>query len=190
MATKRTTVTPTLQAQIIALREAGYTNLAIAKRLGVGVRTVHRHLASTGVKKGSLKSELIEQARAEALVLLRGDEATKHAIAQLLIDDLAHVSHLREIMVEASEHLKATDVRTSALVMRGAAAYSTALKNTSDVLQKHLSKHNHPDIQDLPTLVVQELTLEQIEEMREQNFVKDDNDIDDDSNSPPGLYDD
>lgn len=182
MTTKRTSVTPTLQAQIIALREAGYTNLAISKRLGISVRTVQRHLASAGVKKGSLKSELIEQARDEALNLLKSDPAIKQAIAQLLIDDLAHVSHVRELLVEASEHLKATDVKTAALVMRGAAAYSTAIKNTSDVLQKHLSKRDQPDIQDLPELVVQELTAEQIERMREDNFVKDDNDIEEQSN--------
>ena len=190
MTPKRTSVTPTLQAQIIALREAGYTNLAISKRLGIGVRTVQRHLTSAGVKKGSLKNELIEQAREEALSLLRSDPAIKQAIAQLLIDDLAHVSHVRELMVEASEHLKATDVKTAALVLRGAAAYSTAIKNTSDVLQKHLSKHDHSDIQDLPTLIVQELTAEQIERMREENFVRDGNNIDDDSSSPPVLYDD
>lgn len=190
MVTRRTTVTPTLEAQIIALREAGYTNLAISKRLGVGVRTVQRHLASAGVKKGSLKSELIEQAREEALSLLRSDPVIKQAIAQLIIDDLAHVSHIRETIVEASEHLKATDVKSAALVMRGAAAYSTALKNTSDVLQKHLSKHKQPEMQDLPTLVVQELTAEQIEHMRESNFVRDGNDIDDDLTSLTGLDDD
>jgi predicted transcriptional regulator len=189
MTTKRTSVTPTLQAQIIALREAGYTNLAISKRLGMGVRTVQRHLASAGVKKGSLKNELIEQARDEALNLLRSDPAIKQAIAQLLLDDLAHVSHLRELMVDASEHLKATDAKSAALVMRGAAAYSTAIKNTSDVLQKHLSKRDQPDIQDLPELIVQELTAEQIERMREDNFVRDDNDIEDDPTSPASLLD-
>lgn len=173
MTTKRTSVTPTLQAQIIALREAGYTNLAISKRLGIGLRTVQRYLASARVKKGSLKSELIEQARDEALNLLRSDPAIKQAIAQLLLDDLAHVSHVRELMVDASEHLKASDVKSAALVMRGAAAYSTALKNTSDVLQKHLSKRDHSEMHDLPELVVQELTVEQIERMREQNFVRD-----------------
>lgn len=176
---KRTTITPTLEAQIIALREAGYTNLVIAQRLGVGIRTVQRHLSSAGVKKGSLKSELIEQARDDALVMLRSDPAIKQAIAQLLMDDLAHVKHVREVVAEASEHLKAVDVKTAALVMRGAAAYSTAIKNTSDVLQKHFNKHSQPEMQELPTLIVQELTAEQIQRMREDNFVKDDNDIED-----------
>ena len=174
MKAKRITVTPTLQAQIIALREAGYTNLAIAKRLSVGIRTVQRHLASAGVKKGSLKSELIEQAREEALSLLKSDPAIKQAISQLLLDDIAHVSHIREIMVEATEYLQATDAKSAALVMRGAAAYSVAVKNTSDTLQKHFSKHSQPEMHDLPTLIVQELTVEQIKEMSKQNFVADD----------------
>lgn len=174
MATKRTTVTPTLQAQIIAFREAGYTNLAIAKRLGIGIRTVQRHLASSGVKKGGLKSELIEQAREEALSLLRSDPAIKQAISQLLLDDIAHVSHIRDIMVEASEHIQATDTKSAAVVMRAAAAYSVAVKNTSDILQKHFGRYSQSEAHDLPTLIVQELTVEQIKEMSKQNFVTDD----------------
>lgn len=189
MAIKRTTVTPTLEAQIIALREAGYTNLAISKRLGVGFRTVQRYLASAGVKKGSLKSELIEQAREEALSLLRSDPIIKQAIVQLLIDDLAHVSHVREMLVDASEHLKASDVKTAALVMRGAAAYSTAIKNTSDVLQKHLNKHNQPEMHDLPELVVREITAAEALAMTERGLMKD-SDIPEDSTSPPNLFND
>ncbi|AKR44002.1 hypothetical protein [Methylophilus sp. TWE2] len=170
MKAKRTTVTPTLEAQIVAFREAGYTNLAIAKRLGLGVRTVQRHLAISGVKKGSLKSELIDVAREEALLLLRSDPAIKQAIAQLLIDDIAHVSHVREILVEASEHLRATDVNSAAQVMRGAAAYSTALKNTSDILQKHFARDNQTEVIDLPELTVQELTADQVEDLRTRHL--------------------
>lgn len=174
MKAKRTTVTPTLEAQIVAFREAGYTNLAIGKRLGIGVRTVQRYLASAGVKKGSLKSELIDLAREEALTLLRSDPAIKQAIAQLLIDDIAHVSHIREILVEASDHLKATDVQSAAQVMRGAAAYSTALKNTSDTLQKHFGKDNQTEALELPELTVQELTADQVEELRTRHLMTSD----------------
>ena len=76
----------------------------------------------------------------EALMLLRSDPAIKQAGAQLFIDDIAHVNHIREILVEASEHLQARDVKSAAQVMRGAAAYSAALKNTSDMLQKHFGR--------------------------------------------------
>lgn len=176
MKAKRTTVTPTLEAQIVAFREAGYTNLAIAKRLGIGVRTVQRYLSVSGVKKGSLKSELIDLAREEALLLLRDDPAIKQAIAQLLIDDIAHVSHIREILVKASEHLQATDVKSAAQVMRGAAAYSTALKNTSDTLQKHFGKDSQTESLELPELIVQELTSDQVEELRTRHLIATDTD--------------
>lgn len=185
MKAKRTSVTPTLEAQIIALREAGYTNLAIAKRLSIGLRTVQRHLASAGVKKGSLKSELIDQAREEALSLLKSDPAIKQAIAQLLLDDIAHVSHLRDVLVQASEHLVATDAKSAAVVMRGAAAYSVAIKNTSDTLQKHFSKHNQSEMQYMPELVVREITAEEAMAMTQRGMI-DDNDFD----VPPTLDDD
>lgn len=180
MKAKRTSVTPTLEAQIIALREAGYTNLAISKRLGVGLRTVQRHLASAGVKKGSLKSELIEQAREEAMALLRSDPAIKQAISQLLLDDIAHVAHLRDIVIEASEHLQATDAKSAALVMRGAAAYSVVVKNTSDTLQKHFGKYSQPEAQELPELIVREITAEEAMQMTQRGMVEDSYDTDDD----------
>lgn len=180
MKAKRISVTPTLEAQIIALREAGYTNLAISKKLGVGLRTVQRHLAAAGIKKGSLKSELIDQAREEALTLLRSDPAIKQAISQLLLDDIAHASHLRDIMVQASEHLIATDAKSAALVMRGAAAYSVAIKNTSDTLQKHFNKHSQDDMEVMPELVVREISAEEAIAMTQRGMVEDKNDIDDD----------
>lgn len=186
MKAKRITVTPTFEAQIIALREAGYTNLVIAKKLGIGVRTVQRHLASAGVRKGSIKGELIEQAREEALLLLKSDPAIKQAISQLLLDDIAHAAHLREIVIEASEHLKATDAKSAALVMRGAAAYSVVVKNTSDTLQKHFGKYSQPESQDFPELIVRELTAEEAMQMTMRGMVEDD-DLNDGLSKSSGL---
>lgn len=184
---KRTSVTPSFEAQIIALREAGYTNLAIAKRLGLGLRTVQRHLASAGIKKGGLKSELIDQARDEALSLLRSDPAIKQAISELLLDDIAHVSHLRDVMVQASEHLIATDAKSASIVMRATAAYSVALKNTSDTLQKHFSKHSQSGMQEMPELIVREITAEEAMQMTQRGMVEDECDANDELSIPSGL---
>lgn len=166
MKPKRVTISPEIEARIVALREAGYTNIAIAKHLRIGVRTVQRHLARLSVKKGIIKDALIDQAREDALLILRSDPLIRETLAKLIIDDLAHVAHIREIIVEASEFLQATDVRSAALVMRGAAAYSTALKNTSEILQKHFEKSTSDNSDSVPELVIKELTADQLMDLK------------------------
>ena len=86
-----------------------------------------------------------------------------------MADDLAHARLLRQRMADASEHLVATNLEEAALLMRAAAAYSTALKNTSDTLrhsmrtEKALEAH---DAVNLPELVVREITNEEAIKMR------------------------
>lgn len=164
--TKRTTATPYQVTEILALREAGYTALAISQKLGLSVRTIHRYLAAHGAKKGRLKAEVIEQARNDLFQLVTSSPAIREAAAKLVADDLAHANHIRAIMIEAAEHLKATSLPEAALVMRAAAAYSTAVKNTSDMMRHSLgSDRIADDVDDLPELVVRELTDEEIAEM-------------------------
>lgn len=53
---------------------------------------------------------------------------------RLVADDLAHSLRLREVILAASEQMKATNLEEAALVMRAAAADSTAIRNTSDII--------------------------------------------------------
>ena len=161
---------------MLILREAGYTVLAISQVTGFSVRTVYRHLNSHGIKKGSIKIELIDNARAEMLASVSSDSAIREQAAKLICDDLAHSNHVRNIIIEASEHLKATNVTEAALVMRAAAAYSTVIKNTSDTIRHSLGidKIVDDNVDDLPELVVTELTNEQIREMTKNRLVKSD----------------
>lgn len=57
---------------------------------------------------------------------------------------------------------------SAVLVMRAAAAYSTAIKNTSDMMRHSLRIEKTIDDTDkeLPELVIKELTSDEIEEMR------------------------
>lgn len=60
--------------------------------------------------------------------------------------------------------------------MRAAAAYSTVIKNTSDTIRHSLGLDKIVDdnVNDLPELVVTELTNEQIKEMTKHRLVKSD----------------
>ncbi len=162
------TATPAEIAEALALREAGFTALSISQRLGISVRSLQRHFAVHGVKKGSIKDEVLATARADLLKRVTSDQTIKEEAAKIINDDLAHARHLRELMIDASEHLRATSLKDAALIMRAAAAYSTALKNTSDMLRHSLRFEQSIDDADkeLPELIVQELTNEDIAKLR------------------------
>ncbi len=162
------TASPAEISQALALREAGYTALSISQRLGISVRSLQRHFADHGTKKGSIKKEVLDNARADLLKRVTSDEAIKEEAARLINDDLAHAQHLRELMINATEHLQATSLKEAVLVMRAAAAYSTAIKNTSDMMRHTLQIEKSIDDteKDLPELLIKELTNEEIEVMR------------------------
>lgn len=158
---------PDVVGEALALREAGYTTLAISQRLGMSVRTLQRHFAAAGARKGALKAEVLQRAKDELMARITSDEAIKAEAARLVADDLAHSLHLREVILAASEQMKATSLEEAALVMRAAAAYSTAIKNTSDIIRRSLRVEQRDHVGDeLPELVVSELTHAEIEHMR------------------------
>lgn len=170
----RKETTPKEVTEILALREAGYTVLAISQKFNISVRTVNRHLANNSIKKGSLKLEVIEQARSELFKLVTSSPAIRAEAAKLISDDLAHSNHLRTIMLEASEFLNATTTQEAMHVMRAAAAYSTALKNTSDTIRHSLGSNKVDESPDeFPELVVRELTNVEIKEMMSEREEED-----------------
>jgi hypothetical protein len=155
------------------LREAGYTALAISQRLGISVRTLQRHFAAAGTRKGAVKAEVLRRAKDELLARVTSDQAIKEEAARLVADDLAHSIHLREIILAASEQMKADSLRDAVQVMRAAAAYSTAIKNTSDIIRRSLRLEERDETSDeLPELVVTELTQAEIERLRGKDAVE------------------
>ncbi len=166
----RKTATPAEISEALALREAGYTVLSISQRLGISVRSLQRHFTEHGAKKGVIKEEVLATARADLLKRVTSDDAVREEAARLINDDLAHARHLREIMLNASDQLQATSLKDAVLVMRAAAAYSTAIKNTSDVLRQTLRIDRAVEDAgtELPELIVRELTDAEIKEMREE----------------------
>jgi len=150
------------------LREAGFTALAISQRLGMSVRSLQRHFAATGTVKGAIKADLLVKARADLMARVSSESSIKEEAARLVADDLAHSQHLRQIMLAATEAMTAVTLADAVQVMRAAAAYSTALKNTSDIIRHSLraERFNEDVSSELPELVVRELTVEEIAELR------------------------
>lgn len=168
---KRKEVTPKEVTEILVLREVGYTVLAISQRLNISTRTVDRHLAEHGAKKGSLKKDVIDKAKSELFESVTSNPAIQLEAAKLIIDDIAHSQHLRTVMLEATEHLKATTLADAALVMRALAAASTTLKNTSDTIRHSLGADKVVnDAGELPELVVSELSDEQLEQITNKDM--------------------
>ena len=162
------TATPHEVAQAVAMREAGYTALSISAEIGISVRTLHRLFAEHGAKKGAVKLALVEAARSAMIDRVTSDGTIRDEVAKQIADDLAHTRHLREIMVAASEQMVATNLAEAALGMRAAAAYSTALKNTSDTL-RHVLRVERPSVDpegSLPELVITELSQEDVMRLR------------------------
>jgi AraC-like DNA-binding protein len=186
----KTHATPEDIAEALALREAGFTALAISQRLGISVRSLQRHFAATGTRKGAVKADVLQRAKDDLMARITCDTTIKEEAARLVADDLAHSLHLREVILAASEQMKATNLEEAALVMRAAAAYSTTIKNTSDIIRHSLRlKDSADDMDELPELVVSELSQVEIAELRRQpdtdaalaadlaELIEDDNDI-------------
>lgn len=164
----RKTATPNEIAKAVAMREAGYTVLSISQELGISFRSLQRHFAEHSAKKGTLKKELMNAARVELLSRITSDDSIREEAARLINDDLAQSRHLRSIMVNASELLQATNLNEAVLVMRAAAAYSTAIKNTSDTLRHTLriDRTLEETEAELPQLIISELTATEIDKLR------------------------
>lgn len=163
----KTHASPDEIGEALALREAGYTVLAISQRLGISVRTLQRHFTAAGTRKGAVKAEVLRRAKDELLARVTSDHAIKEEAARLVADDLAHTIHLREVILAASEQMKADSLRDAVQVMRAAAAYSTAIKNTSDIIRRSLRLEDRDDAADeLPELVVTELSHAEIVQLR------------------------
>lgn len=162
-------LTPTQIAEALCLRMAGYTITAVADRLHVGIRTLNRLFERNGTKKGAVKAELLEAARQNLIEGVTSNERIREEAACIVADDLAHARMIRSRIADASEHLTAGNLQEAALLMRAAAAYSVALKNTSDTLRHTMRTERALDAQDaqeLPELVVREMTDEEVKQMR------------------------
>lgn len=154
-------VPPEKIAEAVTLRAAGCTTAVIADRLGISVRTVNRIIAQHKPKKGEAASELIKAAKQHLLEGVTSNDRIREEAASLIADDIAHARILRQRMANATEHLTANNLEEAALLLRAAAAYSTALKNTSDTLRHSMNTEKAleaVEIESLPELIIREIS--------------------------------
>ncbi len=166
---------PDALADAFAMRAAGYTVLAISQHTGIAHRTLQRHFSAHGAAKGTIQADLLHRARNDLLARVSSNDAIREEAARLICDDLAHARHLRELMLEATEHLTATNLPEAALLMRAAAAYSTAIKNTSDMLRQSLRIDRTLDQasnDELPELIVCELSQTDVAALQKRNAME------------------
>ena len=165
---------PDVLAEALSMRAAGYTTMAISQKLGLSARTLARHFAKHGTSKGSALPEVIEASRSELLALITSDDRIRQEVAQHLQDDLAHVSAVREAMADTLTKINEkapVTLKDMSLTMRALVAYSTALRNTSDIWRHglRLDKRTDDD-KPLPELVISELTTDEINQLRQRDF--------------------
>lgn len=165
-------ITPSQKSKIITLRLAGYSYTTIADQVGVSVSTVKRH--TKNIKKGSIKQEMVDQAKEELLSNLN-DEAVKTQLSALIADDITLTQRIRTNILSTLEQIERqtpSDARESALVMRSLNAAATALKSTGDALRQSLgvSQREIHSVSggELPILTIVDMTQEEIDQVRNE----------------------
>lgn len=159
--------TPEQTAQVIAMREAGYTSAMIKERTGLSIATITRLSAKHGAKKGSAQAALVEEAKRELSEAVLSDSCVKELTTRLLADNLSHVEIGRHKMLEAIECLTPSDTSSAAITLRACAAYFTAIKASSDALRPLCRElEGSADEDSIPELVIRRMTPEEIAALR------------------------
>lgn len=172
---RRQPATAEQKAQIVLLRELGLSASAIAEQIGLSVRTVQRVYKSNGVLKGEFGDELLAEARSRLRDRVLGDERVQDAVVTHLLDDMACVRKVRDKAAAILEDFTPESEKDRAVFMRCAAAYSTMLKNTSDIMRRVVDLDRFREVattESLPELVVRSLTEEEVEQIRREQVAE------------------
>lgn len=163
-------IAPDVQAQAVALREAGYSLASIATRLHIGISSVQRIIKRHGAVAGAATEEIITRARDEMIATAYGLESVRQIAAGLFHDDLDLAQRIRHKAVEILEAIEVT--RDSAVQdARAIAACATALRLTQDVQRRAIpiDKLERADsVEELPEIQIRIMTDDDVRELREQ----------------------
>lgn len=180
--------TPDEVAQVLAMREAGWTMPAIAQQLGVSIATIQRITKKHGVKAGAAQAALVQQAREQLLDNAFLLDRAQEIAAAMVNDDFALAQQIRQKVAEAVD---AIDPAGGPLALRGLAAAATALKLTQDVARRALPLDRLNEalhVEEMPELVVRVMTEEDVKELRERQrreLAVLNGEVIDDKESPP-----
>lgn len=186
--------TPDQAAQVVVLREAGYTLPAIASRLDISLSTTQRLLRKHPTIAGAATKAVITKAREELLHKAFALEEIQLIAATLVHDDLALCRLIRDKLGQALESLDLTSANAP-LACRALAASATTLKLTQEVGRRALplEKLNQAlEVDELPELVIRVMTEDDVGAMRAHQRREDAElygEVEDSSWSPAGDCD-
>lgn len=159
--------TPDQSAQVVILREAGFTLPTIAGRLEISISTVQRIIKTNGAVAGASMQALIDRAREEMLNIAFALESVQQTAASLVLDDLALSRQIRLRLASAVEALDPSNP----VAFRSLAASATTLKLTQDVARRALpldKLDQSLDREELPVLQIHIMNEHDVAEMRAQ----------------------
>jgi hypothetical protein len=163
-----TRVSPKEQAQIVAMRSAGYTMPSIANHSGRSLASVKRICTQSKVKPGLVTEELIQTATKHLMDSVCDDRALQKLAATQLQDTLAHSALCRDKLLEASEQLNASTPQEALQVARACASWANSIKLTGDAIRSALKICPEQEFaEDLPEYSWYEISNEDVEALRE-----------------------
>lgn len=162
-----TVKTPKEIKRAIALREAGYSLSAIARKTGISIATLSRHFKAHSTTKGGLSKEAIEKAKTELMSDSGFIGDLKEQIAASIVDDLSQSQSIREAIALSLDQITNDTDELASVKARALSALATATKITQEVQRKALNVEEYNktrDLDTLPELVIRRMTDEEIEE--------------------------
>lgn len=165
-----TAIAPDTQAQVVVLREAGYSLASIATRLDIGISSVQRIIKKRGAVAGAATQEMIARARDEMIAAAYDLESVRQIAAALVHDDLSLAQRTR---LKAAEILDAIVVTADSAMpsARAVVAVATTLKLTQDVQRRALpldKLERAASVEELPEIQIRIMTDDDVKELREQ----------------------
>lgn len=158
--------------QAFVLRDSGYSLAAIACKTGISASTLTRHFKKHSTPKGGLTDDAVTLAREQLLNDAGFISDLKQQMASVIVDDLAQFVRLREAMTTTLDDLMNDATLPPHYRARGLAALATALKLTQEMARKALRiDDQQPDQEQIPELIISELTADDVEVMRKNQIL-------------------
>lgn len=157
---------PELESQAAAALAAGWPMTSIAQQTGLSTSTLRRIRQRMGIMSGSMRGELVEEAK-NTLIESLDAEFVRIEAARLMRSQASLCERILEQCWELLERLGKDDRSDPLKLARSVSSIATASKLASDSLRQVLTLGAEPErLDELPELVVRDLTLEEVDTIR------------------------
>jgi hypothetical protein len=164
---KRTVKTNAQIERAIELRAGGYSLQAISLKLNISISCLSRKFAALSVGKGQIDGAAVLKAQESLLNDAGFLDGLRSQIAASVVDDAAHCEALRLAAGLILEEILADTETLGIYKARALASLSTVLITTQKASRIAYKSDQEVIIsEDLPTLHVSELTVDDIQQMR------------------------